>query len=221
LEIAIFENKLLSQNQNTEVEVALLNRLWQTKGCRFVARERLRATNLFSIVSVTALSIYVITSSLVLVGFAGELQGLNEKWLNIVNVALSVLIVAFSLIEFARDHTGNSEALNTSALQIGELYGTLEAKSRGGVLQVDDIVAAEIKYATILRECKINHTNLDYLYFRNQHPKEFRAWYSVLWPTRFFVFVLIFLARYWIYIAAVFGFPLLALMYGENVLTLR
>ena len=140
----------------------LHGRLWKTKGSRFVARERLRSTNTLSITTVTMLSIYVIVSSIVLLAFSDQLNDLNEKWLNIINVGLSVLII---------------------------------------------------------RESKLNHSKGDYADFRIENWKEFGDEFSnpvVRIGTR----LLVWLSNYWLYIAALFAFPVLAVAFGQDLLTI-
>lgn len=197
----------------------LHSRLWKTRGSRFVARERLRATNTLSITTVTMLSIYVIVSSIVLLAFSEQLNDLNEKWLNIINVGLSVLIIAFSLIEASRDHLGAAETMNQSGLRIGEIYGVLSAKIEAGTLTVAELESFEEKYAAILRESKLNHSNGDYAVFRIENWKEFgdefsnravRAW-SRAW---------VWLSNYWLYTAALFAFPIMAVFLGRDLLTI-
>jgi hypothetical protein len=197
----------------------LRSRLWKTKGSRFVARERLRATNTLSITTVTMLSIYVIVSSIVLLAFSDQLNDLNEKWLNIINVGLSVLIIAFSLIEASRDHLGAAETMNQSGLRIGEMYGVLSAKIEAGTLTADELESFEGEYASVLRESKLNHSNGDYTVFRIENWKEFGdefAHPAARIATRAYVW----LSNYWLYIAALFAFPIVAVLFGGGLLTI-
>lgn len=199
---------------------ALYRRLWTTKGCRFAARERLRFTNILSITSVTALSIYVIASSIVILVFADQLSDNAEKWLNIAVICISILIIAFSLIEFSRDHAGSAEVMNISALNIGEIYGRLNAKMEMSSVTLDDRDGYEVRYAEILREAKLNHTESDLMKFKLMNFREFKHWWLWLPITRVPISVGLFLYNFWIYVAAIAAYPILVVLFWKNLFVL-
>lgn len=196
----------------------LHSRLWRTKGSRFVARERLRATSTLSITTVTMLSIYVIVSSIVLLAFSDQLNDMSEKWLNIINVGLSVLIIAFSLIEASRDHLGAAETMNQSGLRIGEMYGVLSAKIESGTLTTVELESFEREYASILRESKLNHSNNDYTVFKIENWKEFDDEFAPL-VVRILTRARVWFSNYGLYIAALLAFPIAAVLLGRDFLT--
>lgn len=206
------EYKVLGQSLRT--------RLWKTKGSRFVARERLRSTNTISITTVTMLSVYVIVLSVILLAFSDQLNALNAKWLNVVNIGLSVLIIVFSLIESSKDHLGGAEVMNQSGLRLGEIYGLLSAKMEAGSLTALDLEKMEFEYANALKESRLNHTTQDYLVFVIQNWREFP---EIDWMAnglfRSIAFLSISLRYYWLYVVSLGGFPLLAAMFGRNFLS--
>lgn len=206
-------------NTSDALGFGLRGRLWKTKGSRFVARERLRATNTISITTVTMLSIYVIISSVILLAFSDRLNDFNEKWLNVVNVGLSVLIIAFSLIEASRDHLGGAEVMNQSGLGLGEIYGSLHTKMENKSLTSADLERLELEYAAALRESRLNHSTLDYLTFKIQNWNEFQEdeWLGN-GIFRVLVSAYIHVRNFWLYIGAIMAFPLLAAVYGSTFL---
>lgn len=197
----------------------LKGRLWKTRGSRFVARERLRATNTISITTVTMLSVYVVISSVVLLAFSDDLNDLNEKWLNVTNIGLSILIIVFSLIEASRDHLGAAETMSNSALAIGRIYGELSAKIDGRTLDVEGLLKMEADYADVLRESRLNHSTLDYFAFKLQKPKDFPedSWIqNKLYRAAATVYIGI--RNYWLYITALSAFPVLVAIFGSRLL---
>lgn len=200
--------------------LGLLNRLWTTKGCRFAARERLLHTNGWSITSIAVLSTYVIIVSVTLLAFSGHLYETNEKWLNVITIGMSVLVIVFSLIEFSRDHLGTAEKINQSALKIGEIYGKLSAKLEIGEVSESDLVAFESEYAAILMDSRLNHTILDLYMFKLSNFREFDNWWSENFVYRLLSRVVFYIRAYWLYLASVLVFPVLALFWGENLLAL-
>ena len=166
------------------------------------------------------LSFYVIVSSIVLLAFSEQLNVLNEKWINIINVCLSVLIIAFSLIEASRDHLGAAEAMNQSGLRIGEIYGILSAKIENNTLTPAELENFEKEYAAVLRESKLNHSNSDHYMFQVQNWKEFGgAFENPLF--RIAARVWSWVANYWLYGLALVAFPVVALIFGGDLLIIH
>jgi len=196
-------------------------RIWRTKGSRFVARERLLTTHTISITTVTMLSVYVIISSVVLLAFSDQLNEINEKWLNVVNIGLSVLIIAFSLIEASRNHLGGAEVMNVSGLRLGEIYGSLSAKMESGNPTSADLNSMEASYANALRESRLNHSSLDFLIFKVQNWKEFEKEEWIKNPIlRCIVYIFAILKNYLLYICALISFPVLSAIFGSKILSI-
>jgi len=195
--------------------------MWKTRGSRFSARERLRRTNILSVTTITLLSSYVIISSVILVAFTGQLEVLNEKWLNIINIALSVLVIVFSLIEFSRDYLGWSEAMNQSALKVGEIYSELSIRVEDGSLTRDELERYERRYSDVLSMHPANHQPIDYLRFKLSNPAEFTGewWGSHGWK-RAIATVWLFVSSSWLYWAGILAFPIAALIWGDDILSL-
>lgn len=195
--------------------------MWKTRGSRFAARERLRRTNILSVTTITLLSSYVIISSVVLVAFTGQLNSLNEKWLNIINIALSVLVIVFSLIEFSRDYLGWSEAMNQSALKIGEIYSELTVRVDDGSLTREEMEKYERRYSEVLSMHPANHQPIDYLRFKLSNPADFSGewWANDHWK-RIILVVWLFVSSSWLYWAGILAFPVAALIWGGDILIL-
>lgn len=198
----------------------LRTRMWKTRGSRFVARGRLRRTNILSVTTITLLSTYVIFVSIVLLAFSGELYSVNEKWLNIINIGLSLLVIVFSLLEFSRDYLGQAEAMNQSALKIGEIYSDLSAKVDSGSLTQADLEAIERRYSDCLQQLPANHDPIDYFLFQVEHPKDFSGWWSGREFLRWIAMCFIFVKSSWLYWLGILAFPVLAVIFGEKFLIL-
>lgn len=196
----------------------LRTRLWKTRGSRFAARGRLRRTNILSVTTITLLSTYVIFISVVLLAFSGQLQPLNEKWLNVITIALSLLVIVFSLLEFSRDYVGQAESMNQSALKIGEIYSELCTKVDTKSLTESDLEALEGRYSDCLQRHPANHDPIDYKLFQIEHPGDFEGWWSRHEIFRLAALFIIFVESTWIYWTGILALPILALIYGQQLL---
>jgi hypothetical protein len=195
--------------------------MWKTRGSRFAARERLRRTNILSVTTITLLSSYVIISSVVLVSFSGQLLPLNEKWLNIINIGLSVLVIVFSLIEFSRDYLGWSEAMNQSALKVGEIYSELSVRVDSGALTQDELNEFERRYSEVLSMHPANHQPIDYQRFKLSNPTDFKEWWSIGAWARGIMHIWLAVSSTWLYWLGILAFPVAAALWGGKILTLN
>ncbi|SMQ70943.1 hypothetical protein SAMN06295905_1921 [Devosia lucknowensis] len=203
----------------TTLGKGLSERLWRTKGTRFVAMERHKTTNVVSITTIALLSVYVICTSLVQVAFASQLSDDAGTWLNVVNIALSILVIVFSLIEWARDHVGSAQIMNDSGLKLGEIYGALFAKIEAGTLTPSELETFEAKYASALRESRLNHHDGDYLLFKLDRWREFRSDHEWMENAlaRWGIGNWVRLKSYGLYILAIAFYPMLAVLTWQHL----
>lgn len=152
---------------------SLYNRLWKTRGCRFVAFERHKRINILSVTTIAILPVYVIILSLISLSLASRLSELENQIINIINICLSISIVVFSLIEFSRDHIGTANKLNESALEIGSIYGQFIVKFHCNSYTDAYVSKMENEYANILKKFPNNHSEVDFMVFKFLNPADF------------------------------------------------
>lgn len=151
----------------------LFQKLWTTKGARFVARARLRAMNVLSVGTVATLSVYVIALSITSLLFQKEITGLGHAVINALNISLSVGILAFSIIEISREHLVQSEAMSCCALDIGKIYDQFAIDFKTKNLTLQSLKGYLSEYSNVLDRCGLNHAEIDYLKFQAEHPGDF------------------------------------------------
>jgi SMODS and SLOG-associating 2TM effector domain family 5 len=222
--IALRYTQQLMQGERMSAQQAgenLRTKLWKTRGSRFAASGRLRLVNVLSVTTISMLSFYVIVSSIVLVAFSGQLMPINEKWLNIINICISVFVIALSLIEFSRDYLGWSESMNQSALKIGAIYNALSIRVDSGVVNQQDLEAAEREYSRVLLEHQSNHQPIDFYVFKLGAFKEFDDWWLRHPSLRLLAKGWFNVQAIWLYIIGILVCPALATIWGASLLTLR
>lgn len=190
--------------------------MWKTRGSRFAARQRLRRANYLSAISIVSLSIYVIVGSIILLVFSDNLSDGTEKWLNILNIGLSIFIISFSLLESSRDYLGGAEAMNQSALRIGRVYGKLKAMVDSGDVSEDMLSKCSAEYTEILDEITLNHEEIDFILFRASHHNDFGDWWSKFWPIRVASKLILVVYLTWFYLVAIFMVPILAFIFAPK-----
>jgi hypothetical protein len=184
--------------------------MWATGGSRFVARERLRLMNLLSLATVSTLSTYVIVISLASILLQSDLTPFGQTMMNLFNVSLSVAILAFGLIENLRNHLGNSEIMNRSAIQIEALYHRFRIGYHAETYNQASIEDMQKQYSAALHDCPLNHTKADYDRFRVQKAVDFGLAGILNAPRRFGIHLLYWTRALGLYVAGIVFPPLLA-----------
>jgi SMODS and SLOG-associating 2TM effector domain family 5 len=136
----------------------LLKMLKVTAGCRFIASKRL-AYHDKKLTRVTAFaSAYVI--GLTVMPYFMKLPTETTDLYNIVTVALSIIILVSSLLQYSNGDIVNAEQHHRSGLEINELYRLL-------LLKVDTVTPEELRdftgrYNAVLQKYSINHDDIDF-----------------------------------------------------------
>ncbi|MBB5693521.1 SLATT domain-containing protein [Muricoccus pecuniae] len=186
-------------NSNPTAADALYKKMWTTRGSRFVARSRYRVMNTLSVSSISALSVFLIAISVAAIVFQQSLTGLGQNLLNVFGVIASVGILAFSLIEGLRNHLGNSERMNESALSIGRLYEEFGVGYRSGRNEENEVRDYVRRYSEILEKYPLNHSSVDYMKFRADHAADFGLAGAVCLPLRVCMRVSWWFSICWVY----------------------
>jgi hypothetical protein len=148
--------------------------LWSTKGARFNANKRLMLKQKWSTYAITALSLYVITASMMIVSGVSESIRLPSAKLAFCSTVMSILILIISLLESSRQYGLRARQFHDCALAVAKLYRELRLLRTGPepnptAEKVRDLTA---KYNEILDRCE-NHEDVDFLILKTKKSEYF------------------------------------------------
>ena len=143
-----------------------LSALKTTAGSRFIAAARLGARDR-RLTRVTAFaSAYLIL--LTIFPYFFKLPTPVADMLNLITVALSVVILVSSLLQYSSGDVVNSEQHHRSALEINEQRRLLASMPSDAPTQ--DFISG---YNAILQKYSVNHEEIDYQKYQLDRPNEF------------------------------------------------
>lgn len=146
--------------------------LWDmsnTVRARFIAAKRLEEDDR-AITRVTAFtSAYLIVLSAV--PYFMTLPEQVENHLNLFAMALAVVILVSSLLQYSSAAVVNAEQHHRSALEINELFRCLEA--RGSEASAEEVGDLRIKYQQVLQKYSVNHDYVDWLKVKIERSWDF------------------------------------------------
>lgn len=152
----------------TEATNQLLKEMKRTKGSRFNASKRLEARDISRTRTVAYASVSVIILTLLPVFFS------TAEWLErlvaLLTVAMSLVILAFSLLQAQAQDPVKADQFHRCATEINELRRRIRAR---GSVDVGELENYSREYDGILRRYSINHDDADYDRYRFEHPDEF------------------------------------------------
>lgn len=161
-----------------------------TAGCRFIAHKRLLALDA-AWTRLTALtSAYVIV--LTALPYFLTLPSHVADHINLATLAMAVIVLIASLVQYASNNAATGEQFHRSALEINEIrreLNTANPNSNANALQ-----SASEKYSTILQKYSVNQDDIDYLRYQYERPNEY-PWIDT--KTRSGIARLVFWSRYW------------------------
>lgn len=147
---------------------SLYQKIWKTKGTRFIAHKRLEILNQFSIYAISLNSIYVIILSLLSMSHFNKYSKLNPDFLSIITLFLSILIIVISIIESSKNYKAKAESHHQCGKDLNKIYERLiQIKSS---YDTDSNSKAEIDklgldYQSIIDKYPENHSSIDFKKF--------------------------------------------------------
>jgi hypothetical protein len=160
----------------------LYNRIWRTKGCRFNAYRRLAKKNsvltfvtAFSSIHLLAIGILQLTSLI-------AISTAQSKLLSFISIILSIIILAYSLIENGKEHGLKSERHHLCGIDLDRIYTKLQLTSE---TDIKEIIKLGSSYNSVTKRYLLNHEEIDDLYFQLQNPDEYPD-IPVKWKVNFF-----------------------------------
>lgn len=145
--------------------------LWDlkvTSQARFAAARRLAGAEA-GFTRLTALtSAYLIV--LTVVGRFVDLPSVVQNRIDLIGVALSIVILASSLLQNASGNGVKSDQLHRSAMSIDKMRGDLEAE---GELALDRILSLRNEYNNLKHIYAVNHIGMDFKQVVVDRPHDF------------------------------------------------
>ncbi len=144
----------------------LLKDMKRTKGVRFNASKRIEESERKTTRNTAYASVAVVVITLLPVFFT--MGQLLENSIALLTVALSIFILASSLLQSANSGQVKADQFQRCALEVNSLRREL-----GGAPETADVAVFSARYDEILRRYNINHDQVDYDQYRLEHPDEF------------------------------------------------
>lgn len=152
----------------------LMSNMRSTAGSRFAAAKRLEHRDR-SLTRLTAFASGYIIILTVLPYILRTNPGLTDK-INLATVAIAVVILVSSLLQYSSGDILRAEQFHRSALELKELRR--EIKARRATMNANEFLEDSAKYSRILEKYAVNHDDIDYLRYQleNAHSFGFDRW---------------------------------------------
>jgi hypothetical protein len=183
-----------------------------TAGCRFIAHKRLLALDA-AWTRLTALtSAYVIV--LTALPYFLSLPTHVADHINLATLALAVIVLIASLVQYASNNAATGEQFHRSALEINEIRRELDTANPNS--NVNALQTAFEKYNVILQKYSINQDDIDYLRYQYERPDDY-PWIDaekqseiarlVFWSKYWSVIVMATITILWLALIFVYAIP--------------
>lgn len=148
------------------------HKMWNTKGTRFCASERLITIHNLSIRAQTFMSAYLIIFGLISVYQISGEEVLSANIIAFSSTALSILLLAFTLLEGSQEYKTRALEFQKCSLEISNLhehlrlFKTLTEPSKEAIVKFCE--ETQEKYNKIIASYP-NHSPIDYKLFKSRH----------------------------------------------------
>ncbi|WP_339711771.1 SLATT domain-containing protein [uncultured Kriegella sp.] len=188
-------------------------KLWETKGSRFIAAKRYERHEKWSTITISLVSVYIICINL-LVFVPNRPKILSDINITLSTIGLSIIVIVISIILNNMGYKHLSNRFHDCGREIAIIYDKLcLLKIKSENVSLEDLEEISTEYNSVLRKYNINHSSLDYEVFQKNHIKDypgikysylFQSWVFLRYQFdtlgRYFVFILIPIALYYIFI---------------------
>lgn len=149
-------------------------KLWETKGSRFIAANRLELHDKWSTITISIISVYIISINLAII-LPDLPEFLSTEIITYSTICLSVLVLVISLILASRNYKMRADKYHECGRKINEIYDQLCIwKNTDENPSKDDLNNMSKNYYTILDNHE-NHSRLDYLMFIGNNLSEYKV----------------------------------------------
>lgn len=147
-------------------------KLWETKGARFIAANRLELHDKWSTITISIVSVYIISLNLTII-LPNRTTLLSEMNITFSTICLSVLVLVVSLILASRNYKMRADKYHECGRRINEIYDKICLwKNTEQLPSNEELQKISTEYYKILDNYE-NHTRLDYLMFMCNNRSEY------------------------------------------------
>ena len=138
----------------------LLRRMRTVAKARFNANQRLEDKAIASNFSLQIANLYTLAIGIYLLQFhASDIVKTAGDVLNYVSLIASVFVQIMALLESLKDYTTKARLMHDCAVKVNDLCQALELDLRS---DLQTLRAYQQAYQSIVKECPINHDDIDY-----------------------------------------------------------
>ena len=143
-----------------------IKRLNLTKGARYECARRHQKRSMASIWAITALSLYVFTTNVLLVLFGAALSENLVAALGVGTIVMSAFIIAFSVMEYGHKHDLKAHLFLKNAQAIHAIHDKATYQHDTGIADRLSLEVLRSEYDFIVNTFEDNHSEVDFLRFR-------------------------------------------------------
>jgi len=179
--------------KNKNYSEKLYEKIWKTKGARFIAHRRLEQINQLSVWAIALNSVYVIITSLLSISPFSNYSKIAPEYLSLITIFFSLIIIVLSLIENSKNYKAKAESLHQCGKDLNKLYERLSQLLENNEQNSDitnEIEKLGEKYQVVIDKYPENHLSIDYDLFVASHKD--------LYDNKFLAFLI--RAKIWVYV---------------------
>ncbi|NQY87205.1 MAG: SLATT domain-containing protein [Colwellia sp.] len=151
-------------------KTSLNNRIWRTKGARFNAYRRLEKKNSALTFITSFSSIHLLAIGILQLSNLITLSDDQSKLLNFITITISIIILAYSLVEGGKEHGLKSERHHLCGIELDRCYSKLQHITAGDTY---GLIKLTEDYNDVTEKYLLNHDTVDDEFFQLQNPNDF------------------------------------------------
>lgn len=202
------------QQHPTRTTDPLLGKMWKTKSARFNAHRRLKAKQSLSTTATSFLAFYLVVVALIPLVYEANLPPGAPKFLSVVSLIISIFLIMITLLESAKNYSGEADRMQQCALEISKLYNEFQA------LTMDEISSKRVeftsRYSTVLKSHELDHKDIDYLRFELMYSSDINVSYG-LKLIKWMRYTALLCVEYWLYLSLILGPIILGYIYRSKL----
>lgn len=134
----------------------------KTRGSRFNAASALKRKDVWSIVTVAAMALYILGWSVLTLAYPDIFDASESRFYAVVSAVASICLLVVSIFDFAMERSVRADRLHRNALTITTLMRTLERELASSTPDIQRMAQLAREYEAAVSETYVNHSERDY-----------------------------------------------------------